>query len=807
MFYQFTIYESRYVRNAMLIRKEYNIKNGFFLILTLFAIVMFVFLPTSFAQDGATVNLQESVMVNTSAYVVRLIYFLPNDREAQPDIDAILDTRIKKTQQYFADAMEKHGYGRKTFTFESDENGNAIVHHVNGLHNDAYYQNNPFQSIFPEVHQHFDCSKNTYFDLSKNIYFITVEISSDTFDNGTVCGYGADIGYGGHIYVSASGICFEGTLLEGNYAIAHELGHAFGLDHDFSSTDYIMSHSWAGIELSPCYAEWLNVHPYFNSDKVIPRNQDTHIKLLSSDFEETPPYGFWLRFEIDDPDGLYQVQLLTSTIGPSGTSGHPEFVDYKTLSDKNEIVEFVSTNRMLNDVWIFVIDTHGNYIKKRFDIYNSSQTPDSEVVNIPDTNLVSAIRVVLGYTADRQITQFDMEKLQYLQVINQNVNDLTGLEHAVGLTYLYLNGNQIQDLTPISALTQLTTLGISKNQISEISPLTTLTQLKDLYLAQNQIEDINSLSNMTQLKQLSLSNNQIIDITPLSRLTQLVGLSLNNCQINDIAPLSDITQLKQLYLSNNQITDITPLSPLRELAILSLNNCQINDITPLSELAQLKQLYSSNNQITDITPLSRLTELTLLALSNNQITDITPLAQLTKLDSLSLINNQVSDVRPLLRLAKLKCLWIWENPIVDRELLLTLLWRNPGIKIYHRKTGEPLPVSLSHFKAVRAAEGAVINWTTESEQNNAGFNILRSRTQNGEFREVNTKLIQGAGTTGERNEYMWTDTTAKPYTVYYYRIEDVSHAGERKQLATVRLRGFVSPKNKFTISWADLKMQ
>ncbi len=67
-------------------------------------------------------------------------------------------------------------------------------------------------------------------------------------------------------------------------------------------------------------------------------------------------------------------------------------------------------------------------------------------------------------------------------------------------------------------------------------------------------------------------------------------------------------------------------------------------------------------------------------------------------------------------------------------------------------------------------------------------------------------MIQGAGTTGERNGYTWTDATAKPNTVYYYRIEDVSHAGEREQLATVRLRGLISASGKLTIRWADLKI-
>ncbi|RKU10482.1 hypothetical protein C6501_13655, partial [Candidatus Poribacteria bacterium] len=73
------------------------------------------------------------------------------------------------------------------------------------------------------------------------------------------------------------------------------------------------------------------------------------------------------------------------------------------------------------------------------------------------------------------------------------------------------------------------------------------------------------------------------------------------------------------------------------------------------------------------------------------------------------------------------------------------------------------------------------------------------------FKVVNPTLIAGAGTIGERTEYTWTDTTAKPNTVYYYRIEDVSHAGVRQQLATVRLRGFVSASGKRITKWSDLK--
>ncbi|MXV72672.1 hypothetical protein F4Z99_00155 [Candidatus Poribacteria bacterium] len=126
----------------------------------------------------------------------------------------------------------------------------------------------------------------------------------------------------------------------------------------------------------------------------------------------------------------------------------------------------------------------------------------------------------------------------------------------------------------------------------------------------------------------------------------------------------------------------------------------------------------------------------------------------------------------------------------------------PGIE-----SGGALPVALSRFRAELTDAGVVLRWITESELDNAGFNILRSETKDGEFKVVNPKLIQGAGTTSERQTYTWTDTTAKPNVVYYYRIEDISHAGDRKQLATVRMRGYVSAVGKLTTKWGDLKLQ
>ena len=119
--------------------------------------------------------------------------------------------------------------------------------------------------------------------------------------------------------------------------------------------------------------------------------------------------------------------------------------------------------------------------------------------------------------------------------------------------------------------------------------------------------------------------------------------------------------------------------------------------------------------------------------------------------------------------------------------------------------GQPLPVELSYFRPTLENGKVTIQWTTESELDNAGFNILRSETRDGEFTQVNEQMIQGKGTTAERSTYKWVDTTAKPGAVYYYQIEDVSFAGEHTKLATTKLKGLISAKGKRTLQWGDLK--
>ena len=155
--------------------------------------------------------------------------------------------------------------------------------------------------------------------------------------------------------------------------------------------------------------------------------------------------------------------------------------------------------------------------------------------------------------------------------------------------------------------------------------------------------------------------------------------------------------------------------------------------------------------------------------------------------------------------------WHWVSSMEDTRLSqlreFTYYGHTNDVASPGQTVGTPLPVSLSFFRPTLENGEIVIRWTTESELDNAGFNILRSDSRNGEFKQVNSELVQGAGTTGERNTYKWVDESAKLGVVYYYQIEDVSFAGEHQTLTTTKLKGLISANNKLTTLWGGLKSQ
>lgn len=85
-----------------------------------------------------------------------------------------------------------------------------------------------------------------------------------------------------------------------------------------------------------------------------------------------------------------------------------------------------------------------------------------------------------------------------------------------------------------------------------------------------------------------------------------------------------------------------------------------------------------------------------------------------------------------------------------------------------------VPVELTSFTASVVDLSVVLNWTTATEVNNQGFEILRSAQNDNDWRKIG--YVPGFGTTTEPKSYNFTDQSV---TVgkYYYRLKQIDFDG------------------------------
>ena len=301
---------------------------------------------------------------------VRLVLFSPNDRPFRVGLVDSIKTAIMQSQAFFAEQMQAHGYGYKTFRFETDAQGEPLAHRVVGQHPESHY----FEKTPGTLHARWIGEIEHVFDLEENVYVIYRDITRFTGPAG------------GHRYTKKRGTA-NLPARAGWRTLAHEMAHAFGLPHDYRDGAYILSYggpsqipgarTWDRI--SACAADFLSVHPYFNSDIPVEELSPPVIKLVSPMEYQGGVRSVSIKLEVSDAQGLHQVLLYAhpgygygglrecrSLAGRRDALVDFEYNGSSMAADPQRAITTLSDSIHL--IQVRLVDTDGNVTRLRFDL-------------------------------------------------------------------------------------------------------------------------------------------------------------------------------------------------------------------------------------------------------------------------------------------------------------------------------------------------------------------------------------------------------------------------------------------------------
>lgn len=326
---------------------------------------------------------------------------------------------------------------------------------------------------------------------------------------------------------------------------------------------------------------------------------------MTSDKESTPPGH--ISIDSNDAEGHETPKTPRSSSGWDGKQrivkkielANPEALSDADYSDEDNVVqgETIDADEDLLD----------DYPEDTEEI-DCVHARISSIASLRLSRFKSVTRLCLRQNSITEIEALSSlaATLTDLDLYDNLIAHIRGLEDLTNLTTLDLSFNKIKHIKKISHLVNLTDLYFVQNKISTIEGLQGLTKLRNLELAANRIREIENLETLTGLEELWLGKNKITEIKGLSTLTNLKILSIQSNRILQISGLSSIPQLEELYISHNALTSLSGLESLTALRVLDISNNKIKSLEGIGHLAEMEELWASYNQIADFADVEKM---------------------------------------------------------------------------------------------------------------------------------------------------------------------------------------------------------
>lgn len=396
--------------------------------------------------------------------------------------------------------------------------------------------------------------------------------------------------------------------------------------------------------------EYISLHANFITD-FSPMEQCTATETWITDQHSPDMMMGWLGDSLRQalnlpPKAFITQKMLDNVIGVSIRDGEIEWVFYE--EQKNHDAWQRRERELLEYKWM-------EYVYKYSDNWSDPLLlkPNPTDADLPTMNPDALDLSVLQYF--RHLHYFQLRNQQaegtwvlaklpihWLILSNCGLTDadmpyITAINVDDGnrfneLYNLNLGDNNMTSLSGVERLTTLTSLHVQRNNISDLSPLSDLTRIYALDISWN--PGITSIEPLAQGMREALVNLDMaglaVDLTPVGGMENLdhlrIGDDWNGHRISlDLAPLSGLTHLKYLHIFGAKLDNVEAISSMSGLICIDLPNCGLTSakLTALNghPLAESISLERNFLRTLDGLDLSTLPELKEIILGGNTIRD------------------------------------------------------------------------------------------------------------------------------------------------------------------------------------------
>lgn len=308
-----------------------------------------------------------------------------------------------------------------------------------------------------------------------------------------------------------------------------------------------------------------------------------------------------------------------------------------------------------------------------------TQVPDDNFENYLEThdangNVVpvgDATSMGNGIANDDYVLTSRISGVTVLNMQNQSITDMTGIEDFTSLQELRLDGNTGINTIDVSANTNLVVLRLYQTNVSTLD-VSALSNLGDLVIASTQITSID-VSNNTALYALDMRSTNIptVDLSQNTALTYLNALNANLTSLNvrngnntnvTTFELTGNTGLSCVFVDNPSYS-FTNWTDVESGVVFATTDCNMTYVPDDNFEAHLEANGMGNGVANDNYVLTaNISSVTALSMLGDNISDMTGIEDFAALITLNINNNNVSSI-DVSSLTSLEVLVVANNPM------------------------------------------------------------------------------------------------------------------------------------------------